>query len=124
MRLFPFGNAPGITITLVHRIASSSNRRCLCTCEKKGRKGQKTVVFSTALSSFLNPLADSGSLQRLLAVEIIIKLLLPPRVGNTYPNLRHEATKALKSCGTTCAVWGEDLLRHYGVPTIIFDHFW
>jgi len=42
----------------------------------------------------------------------------PRKHGN-----RHEGTKALKSCGIPCAVWGEDLLRHFGVPTIIFDHF-
>jgi hypothetical protein len=42
---------------------------------------------------------------------------LPP------PFRGHEGTKALKSCGIPCAVWGEDLLRHFGVPTIIFDHF-
>ena len=50
--------------------------------------------------------------------------LLPPRQhGNTYPFRGYEGTKALKSCGIPCAVWGEDLLRHFGVPTIIFDHF-
>jgi hypothetical protein len=42
---------------------------------------------------------------------------------NTYPFHGHESIKALKSCGIPCAVWGEDLLRHFGVPTIIFDHF-
>jgi hypothetical protein len=35
----------------------------------------------------------------------------------------HEGAKALKSCGIPCAVWGEDLLIRFGVPTIIFDHF-
>ena len=50
--------------------------------------------------------------------------LLPARQhGNTYPFCGHEGTKALKSCGIPCAVWGEDLLRHFGVPTIIFDYF-
>ena len=47
----------------------------------------------------------------------------PREYGNTYPYYGHEGTKALKSCGIPCAVWGEDLLRHFGVPTIIFDHF-
>src|SRR3984957_2133218 len=41
----------------------------------------------------------------------------------TYPFRGHAGTKALESCGIPCAVWGEDLLRHFGVPTIIFDHF-
>jgi len=42
----------------------------------------------------------------------------PRKHGN-----RHEGAEALKSCGIPCTVWGEDLLRHFGVPTIIFDHF-
>jgi hypothetical protein len=50
--------------------------------------------------------------------------LLPARQhGNTYPFREHEGIKALKSCGIPFAVWGEDLLRYFGVPTIIFDHF-
>ena len=52
------------------------------------------------------------------------QLLPAPREhGNTYPSRGHEGARALKSCGIPCAVWGEDLLRHFGVPTIIFDHF-
>jgi len=51
------------------------------------------------------------------------QLLLTPHMhSNTYPNLRHESANTLKSCGIPCAVWGEDLW-HFGVPTIIFDHF-
>ena len=52
------------------------------------------------------------------------QLLPAPRQhGNNNPFRGHEGTKALKSCSIPFAVWGEDLLRHFGVPTIIFDHF-
>jgi hypothetical protein len=49
--------------------------------------------------------------------------LTPREHGNTCPCREHEGAKAHKSCGILCAVWGEDLLRHFGVPTVIFDHF-
>jgi hypothetical protein len=52
------------------------------------------------------------------------QLLLAPREhSNTRPYSGYEGIKALKSCGIPCAIWGEDLSRHFGVPTIIFDHF-
>jgi hypothetical protein len=52
------------------------------------------------------------------------QLLLTPREhGNSYPYNGHEGAKVLNSCGIPCAIWGEDLLIHFGVPTVIFDHF-
>ena len=37
--------------------------------------------------------------------------------------LGHEGAKALKACDIPCILWGEDLLIHFGVPTVIFDRF-
>ena len=52
--------------------------------------------------------------------------LLPPVpriIEHTHLSLRHEGARALNSCGIPCVLWGEDLLRHFEVPTLIFDRF-
>ena len=36
---------------------------------------------------------------------------------------RYEAPTILISHGIPCAVWAEDALSHYGVPTVVFDLF-
>jgi hypothetical protein len=91
----------------------------------------KTVPLPRRLNhlSFFNPLLsplEVGTLRNdssQLKSSSMSQLLPTRQHGNTYPFRGHEGIKALKSCGIPCAVWGEDLLRHFGVPTIIFDHF-
>ena len=80
---------------------------------------EKAVILLE--TSFFTPLHNDFS--QLKSPSMSPLLPAPRHHGNTYPFRGHASTKALESCDIPCAVWGEDLLRHFGVPTIIFDHF-
>jgi hypothetical protein len=107
---------------------------CKLTCPERseiwrGSLCQVKIAFHSKhiFHCLLAPLED-GTLyndsSQLISSSMSQVLLETPREHcNTYRYPGHEGSKALQSCGIQCAVWGEDLLWHLGVPTAVFDHF-